>query len=109
MTGIEQLNVILRAAIGCINRVDKLIQVRAVNANTISLAAGYDGYAYATAPTINGYSPILVTPRNAGASDICWIDCYFSNTYEITIKLKNTTTSARNNITPTVCVLYIKS
>ncbi|MCQ4637156.1 hypothetical protein NE619_10500 [Anaerovorax odorimutans] len=107
-SGIEKLNMILQAALGCIKKVDSFLQVRTVQGNTMSLTAGYDGVTYGTAPTISGYKPLMATIRGAGATDICWIDCFFTSEYTIQMRLKNTTTTARNNFTPTVIVLYIK-
>lgn len=84
-----------------------LIRVDVVSMNELTLAANFDGQTTKAVPTVNGYTPIAVTPYTSGYPDVCWEDCYLSGD-TISVKLKSLRTSSAT-FTPRVYVWYIRS
>lgn len=91
--------------IGVLKGTTPTIVTRTLTLNAMSLAGNYDGETTGAIESLSGYVVLTVIPRTSGASDVCWINCYFDSS-NVHARLKNTVSSARNNFKPTVEVLY---
>lgn len=91
--------------IGVLKGTTPTIVTRTLTLNAMSLPGNYDGETTGTIESLSGYVVLAVIPRTSGASDVCWINCYFDSS-NVHARLKNTVSSARNNFKPTVEVLY---
>lgn len=92
--------------IGIFDGTTPTIVTRTLTLNAMSLAGNYDGETAGTIESISGYVVLAVIPRTSGATDVCWINCYFDSSNVVHARLKNTVSSAKNNFKPTVEVLY---
>lgn len=92
--------------IGVIKGTTPTIVTRTLTLNAMSLAGNYDGETTGTIESVNQYEVLAVIPRTSGATDVCWINCYFDSSNVVHARLKNTVSSAKNNFKPTVEVLY---
>lgn len=91
--------------IGVLKGTTPTIVTRTLTLNAMSLPGNYDGETTGAIESLSGYVVLAVIPRTSGASDVCWINCYFDSS-NVHARLKNTVSSARNNFKPTVEVLY---
>lgn len=92
--------------IGVLNGTTPTIVTRTLTLNSMSLAGNYDGETTGAIDSVSGYVVLAVIPRTSGATDVCWINCYFDSSNVVHARLKNTVSSAKNNFKPTVEVLY---
>lgn len=92
--------------IGIFDGTTPTIVTRTLTLNSMSLAANYDGETTGRINGVSGYVVLAVTPRTSGASDVCWINCYFDSSNVVHARLKNTVSVSKNNFKPTVEVLY---
>lgn len=92
--------------IGIFDGTTPTIGTRTLTLNAMSLAGNYDGETTGTIKSVSGYEVLAVIPRTSGATDVCWINCYFDSSNVVHARLKNTVSSAKNNFKPTVEVLY---
>lgn len=92
--------------IGIFDGTTPTIVTRTLTLNSMSLAANYDGETIGRINSVSGYVVLAVTPRTSGASDVCWINCYFDSSNVVHARLKNTVSVSKSNFKPTVEVLY---
>ena len=92
--------------IGVLKGTTPTIVTRTLTLNAMSLAGNYDGETTGTIESVSGYVVLAVIPRTSAATDVCWINCYFDSSNVVHARLKNTSSSAKNNFKPTVEVLY---
>ena len=92
--------------IGVLKGTTPTIVTRTLTLSAMSLAGNYDGETTGTIESVSGYEVLAVIPRTSGATDVCWINCYFDSSNVVHARLKNTVSSAKNNFKPTVEVLY---
>ena len=92
--------------IGIFDGTTPTIVTRTLTLNAMSLAGNYDGETTGTIESVSGYVVLAVIPRTSGATDVCWINCYFDSSNVVHARLKNTVSGAKNNLKPTVEVLY---
>lgn len=103
---IASLEIKNQELIGIFDGTTPTIATRTLTLNAMSLAANYDGETTGRINSVSGYEVLAVIPRTSGATDVCWINCYFDSSNVVHARLKNTVSSAKNNFKPTVEVLY---
>lgn len=103
---IASLEIKNKELIGIFDGTTPTIGTRTLTLNAMSLAGNYDGETTGTIKSVSGYEVLAVIPRTSGATDVCWINCYFDSSNVVHARLKNTVSSAKNNFKPTVEVLY---
>lgn len=103
---IASLEIKNQELIGIFDGTTPTIVTRTLTLNTMSLSGNYDGETTGTIKSVSGYEVLAVIPRTSGATDVCWINCYFDSSNVVHARLKNTVSSAKNNFKPTVEVLY---
>lgn len=92
--------------IGIFDGTTPTIVTRTLTLNAMSLAGNYDGETTGRIKSVSGYEVLAVIPRTSGATDVCWMNCYFDSSNVVHARLKNTVSGAKNNFKPTVEVLY---
>lgn len=103
---IASLEIKNKELIGIFDGTTPTIVTRTLTLNAMSLAANYDGETTGRINSVSGYEVLAVIPRTGGASDVCWINCYFDSSNVVHARLKNTVSIAKNNFKPTVEVMY---
>ena len=103
---IASLEIKNQELIGIFDGTTPTIATRTLTLNAMSLAGNYDGETTGTIKSVSEYEVLAVIPRTSGATDVCWINCYFDSSNVVHARLKNTVSSAKNNFKPTVEVLY---
>ena len=103
---IASLEIKNQELIGIFDGTTPTIGTRTLTLNAMSLAGNIDGETTGIIESVNQYEVLAVIPRTSGATDVCWINCYFDSSNVVHARLKNTVSSARNNFKPTVEVLY---
>lgn len=103
---IASLEIKNKELIGIFDGTTPTIATKTLTLNAMSIAGNYDGETTGTIKSVSGYEVLAVIPRTSGATDVCWINCYFDSSNVVHARLKNTVSSAKNNFKPTVEVLY---